>query len=449
MKPRSLRGTTTAPPLVTAPTVGATFLVLGPLYALAFSRWGSYVGIPGANLFIPDAMVAVGAILFVWRGQRPRRSSLQRPTDTFSGWLLFLAIVYVVLWISQAEQAPLLILRDVAPFGYLAVLPLIARAILEVGLPTVGRWLRRACWYHLAWGLPAALGLLPPLQILPSTIAGQKFFELRDDVDASIFVASVLVAAIGLGGDHPSKISNALLLAGSLTAIVLQSSRTGLISLTLASLVATAIVRPWHRDAGRFGIRAIGLVLAAWVTVVTALTFPTVIPDTGVLARVGLGTSQESSRLAEGASNTADARWQAWALLLDYTSKTPGGTAFGTGPGSDAVASSGALAHLSGDPSVRAPHSWPVGLYARFGLIGVVLWSSALWALTRRRYPIAEHRRPPPAVVAQSLAAWSGLGLSLGIAATVGVVVESNFGALPLSLACAGISACRSLREDA
>jgi hypothetical protein len=77
-------------------------LVIGPLYAVAFSRWGSYVGLPSASLFFPDALVAVGAFLLVWPSMTSDRRQLLRPTDTYSGWLIFLTLTYVTLWVSQA-----------------------------------------------------------------------------------------------------------------------------------------------------------------------------------------------------------------------------------------------------------------------------------------------------------------------------------------------------------
>jgi hypothetical protein len=428
------------------PPVGAKLLVLGPLFAVAFSRWGSYIGLTSANIFLPDMLVATGAVLFTLRSFRSQCAPrMFLPSDTTSGWILFFCLTYVGLRVSQASHPGVLILRDIAPFGYLALLPLMARALLLLGLATSMRWLRIACWLHLSWALPAALGLLAPTRILPGAVAGQPFFQLRDDIDASILVLTILIATLGLGTRLPAKGWNVILFIASLVALASQSSRTGIIGLFFAAGAAMLISRPWRKDAVHFAARAISVLLAVWLFLAAVLMLPAYLPNAGVLARIGLGSGYESTQLADGAAGTANARWLAWKLLVDYTNSVPTRVLLGAGPGSDVVAESGALAHLSGDPSVRAPHSWPVGLYARFGLVGVSLWVSAVFFLVRRRYDIDQEfaRRQGPARPTQAV--WVGLMLSLLVAACLGVVIESPFGALPFSLACAGISACRTL----
>jgi hypothetical protein len=422
----------------------AVLVVFGPLFALAFSRWGSYIGYPAANVFVPDLLIALGSLSFLMDAVGKRTTFRMRPRGTASGWALCALLTYAVLWVSAATAPPASILRDTVPFGYLAATPLMARVLIAVGIERSVAWLRTACWLHLAWGLPAALGLLHPTAVLPVTVAGQPFFELRDDVDAAIFVTSIVIGAIGLGRRAERRLPDVLLIVGSTIAIVLQSSRTGLAGLAVSGVVAVLVFKPWRQAALRFSGRLLGVALVGVAALAYVSFFPDMLPQGGVFARIGLGSGDQAAELAQGASNTASARWQAWELLISHTNQLNLGWLVGAGPGSEVVADSGALVHLSGDPSVRAPHSWPVGLYARFGAIGVALWTLCVILLARRTYTGESAGTQSEDLLRGATAMWFALAAGLATAATVGVVFESPFGALPFSLACAGISASRT-----
>jgi hypothetical protein len=73
-------------------------------------------------------------------------------------------------------------------------------------------------------------------------------------------------------------------------------------------------------------------------------------------------------------SNTVSARYEAQSLLLDYWVESRA-VLFGVGAGDEMVMKSGAIKYLSGSTDVRSPHSWPIGLLVRFGLVGVILWA--------------------------------------------------------------------------
>lgn len=431
-------------PTASRPPASTMLVVAAPLFALSFSRWGSYLGLPAASVFLPDLLLIAGAIGYAIRAAEWRPHARPRPRSTTSGWMLALTLTYVLIWFLASTSPLGFRIRDIAPFLYLATLPLMARALYDMGSRCAMRYLRLACWAHICWGLPAALGVLDPVSLLPSTISGQPLFELRDDVDASVFTVSLLVAAVGAGRKGKSRTPDWILGTSSVVALLMQSSRTGVFGLAVAALLMAMVYRPWKSDSLRAVNRVTGAALAACLTFAIVSFFPTVLPQSGVLARLGLGTGAEASQLASGASGTARARWTAWKLVTAHTNSSPARILFGEGPGSNPIAESGALAHLSGDPTVRAPHSWPVGLYARFGLVGIVAWTSCLTALLLRRYRPAR-TESHLAEWEKARALWPALAASLALAACVGVVVESPFGALPLSLACAGVSVCRSV----
>jgi hypothetical protein len=142
---------------------------------------------------------------------------------------------------------------------------------------------------------------------------------------------------------------------------------------------------------------------------------PQLIPENSSIAR--LGVFSPDGKAAQTGQGTALARRNASKLILDWTVENRL-QFYGAGPGYEILKDSGAVRWLSGSLDVRYPHNWWVSLYSRYGLVGIVIWTSNIiwyWRITSAIKPIKS------LVIAATL-----------FVASFGVIIESPFGLWPL-----------------
>jgi hypothetical protein len=397
-----------------------TLLQLGlwaGLFPIATGRWGAHVGLLSANLYICDALIAFGILGLA-------RVAMQHPSSISRRTLLGASIlgIYVLAEFLVGDASPAVRLRDLAPFSYLIAIPVFRQVVSTSGATKVISSIWLALWIHAAWAVPASFGLLKPVA-LPASIFGLPAFQLRTDYDGPVLIAGAIFALstrytrAGLKGALPLAVL-------SLAPIPVLGSRATVLGL-LSALTYLAILQ--FRSLIRLLLApATAITLSFFLSclLVVAIAAPQLLVSNLLVQRLGIGGE---SSVALGAQGSAFGRRMAWKLVWEFTVQSRNRIAVGWGPGAEIVRDSGALKYLSGDPTVRAPHNGFLHLFARYGIVGCLIWLGCLLLLLPSPGP-----RPPPKTKMALRLLGGSLAASLLAASTVGVILESPFGALTL-----------------
>lgn len=401
------------------------------LLPIATGRWGSYIGLVGGNVYICDVLLAVGIFGLA-------RKIMHHPNSIPRRTLLGASIlgIYILAELLAGDGRLALRLRDLAPFLYLTAIPVFTQAVSSSSKAKVIRSLWLALWIHAGWAVPASFGLLDPAA-LPASIFGVSAFLLRKDYDGPVLIAGALFALAARNSQ--TRVRGALPLAiVSLAPIPVLGSRATVLGAISVFAYLTLLQF-------RFLIR----LLVAPVTVITlslllsglllaAIVVPYSVTSNLLAQRLGMGGD---SSAAIGAEGTTFGRRMAWKLVWESAVQDRDHLLFGWGPGAEILRDSGALKYLSGDPTVRAPHNGFLHLFARYGISGCLIWLGCLLLLLP-----APHPRPPPPEMKMALRLLGGsMAAGLIAAATVGVILESPFGALGIYF---GLTMTHLLRGD-
>ncbi|BDZ62049.1 O-antigen ligase family protein [Demequina sediminis] len=400
----------------TALHAGAALIIAGPLVAVAGGRWGSYIGIPGTPVFLADLLVIAGLALFALDSARhgsvpgvARSPRVLRTAATL--WVGALALGVM------RGTGDLLAVRDALPFAYLALTPVLVRAVRIVGRGRVLRWVTAAAAVHSVWFGAAVFGVLPEISM---PLAGIPVFTTRGDFDG--LVCGIAIATMLAARRVPLAVRLGIIVL-SAAAVMAHGSRAGLVAALLVVAVTVVGARPFRDE--RLGPVRLAAVFLALPMLLAAFV---------VAARSSAGWARGFERLVagpavEGSSNTTSARVDAWESIVAHVASDPWSRWLGEGFGSSFVADSGALVHLSGDAAVRQAHSFVIGWFAMLGIVGATLALSAVAAVL-----IASLRR-----VRTARAARIGAAIQVGLlfAALVGVILESPFGYMTYALAVA------------
>jgi hypothetical protein len=387
-------------------TRAAALLVLGPLLPIAGGRWGSYLGITGAPIFASDLLVGLGLfgmLLGALRGTGPRYRFAA------PWWLLVTIGAVLVLGLLRASALSVLTVEDMLPFVYLLLSPFFAMAVRTLGAKRVITWVGTAAAIHLVWFVPAAFGVLPTVTV--PVIFGIPVFTTRGDFD--LVITGVAVAWLVGYNDAPKAVRWIGALAGT-AAILSAGSRAGLLAAVLIGLTVALYRQPWKNP--RLGPLLVSAGLAGTAAIALFLLFSPGLPKWAVT----LGRLFGQGDKALNAENTADARVQAWTDIWHYMNAETGRLWFGEGFGSSVIARSGALAHLSGDPSVREAHDFLISWLGLVGLTGAAIAGLAVVGILLVGLVAAARNRE--LVLAPAFAA------GLVLAGSMGVILESPFG---------------------
>jgi hypothetical protein len=147
--------------------------------------------------------------------------------------------------------------------------------------------------------------------------------------------------------------------------------------------------------------------------------------------------------------NVDTAAWRVawWRALLNETLSNTQTTLVGAGFGADLTgplrAQFGVQTDESGRP-VRSPHNILINLFARTGLVGLGLWLVMQWTWFVKVLRAIGHGRRAGMVEEADLLLWLfGYAVLILVSATLGVVLEGPYGAIPyfllvgMSLRCA------------
>lgn len=382
-------------------------------YLLATSRWGSYLGAP--PLFATDVLVTLAAFHLLTSSALSARV---RPPGATPGVLL----VLVAFIFSRALLSPslsLVTLRDAVPYAYVVVALLVLKA--PGGRRTEQRTAdlaHAALVVHAMW---VAFGAFEPtlLAELPRLGGGATaMFEIRSDHDGFLLgLGAGIFAQRALLGRR--RTCNGILTCLSIALLLTLQSRAGLVAALVAVVVIVGVTLRHHPAATS---RPLALLAAPVLVLGAAL----LLPQTAVGERLGLAGDAS----AASGVGTANARFQAWERVLDYTTESSARTLAGVGFGPDFLDASGARPYLEGSVyvGVRSPHNFLIGTFARTGLIGVALVGTMLLLAVRHSLLLASRRRSPSNELHVMAA---GYILATLVTSGVGVILETPFAAVP------------------
>lgn len=399
---------------------------------LAATRWGSQIG--AAPLFITDVLIALALVRLVTRDPIKARENADGwaahsvPSVTFG---LFFAYVALRMFVALSEPYPVIDwARDGVPYLYAALAFASATGVYystEADRQRTVRLLWIALLAHLVWvSVVAFLGLT---NLAQPPLFGVPMFTMRPDIDVAVLAVTAAVATRRwLRGVHRPFHAAVIVLA--VAASQMATTRAGLLSV----LAALALCFFLHYVGGG-SQRRTNMILALPVTVIVlALTLPLSVQGQRLMSSLSLTEAVTEEQLQ--AQGTQTARSRAWDRVFDWVEETGPRQAFGSGFGNNFLADSRASIYLLGNAEqtdVRSPHNWFIGTYARLGLIGVtaavLVVLQLLWILmaSRRRFAEDELLFIAGTVVVATLPV-----------ATLGVVLESPFGAVPFWW-CAGV----------
>ncbi|MGH3950887.1 MAG: O-antigen ligase family protein [Pseudonocardiaceae bacterium] len=405
------------------------------VFLLATSRWGSYLP-TGYPPFIADIVLAilVGDRVLNAATHRVRRT----PIDT---WLAILTTALLVVTISWflIGQWNIDALRDAAPYAYV-LLAFLVLAPAESAVRPMEKAITVALIFHAVW---LSVFVVAPgiVDAIPRVGNDVQLFLPRRDNDGLI---SGLLAGLALHRAFGGKaVVLNLGLAGASLAMTLALGSRGALLGVVAAVIAVLLLRRRKGDtSARSRQWAVGLVLL-------------VSPGAIVLGAQGEAAQRLTATVSNlwqptedvaGAQGTASARKHSWYRLIEYLEADVGRNVFGVGFGPNFLVDSKADVELFGGDieSVRSPHNYLLGAWARLGLIGLAI-IVALTIVGWRLAFLVGWRKPDHVSDVDVVAIMIVAGMPW--VALVGVVLESPFGAVPYFWALGHLSAVACARR--
>lgn len=393
---------------------------------LAGTKWGSYAGVGG--IYLTDVLLACGVanhVLSTTASKPPALTGIVRPSPGTLYWVLF---GYVVLrLVLSVENFGGDWLRDAAPFVYIGVGLAGASSLARATRETVEMTMKifwGALIFHLVWTfIFAGLGVDPTgLPRFPG--AEVSIGTVRPDIDSAVIGVTISLLARNALLRRRTVLS-LLGLCACLVALSGLDTRGGYLALAASVTLGLVLTYAVLREANTVMRPLLGLVVGALIVGAVTL-LPSTVVGQRLIATVDSSTA--SSAEAKSAVGTAAARNEAWDKVIDWTENTPIRQVIGAGPGPNFIVESGSAAVLQGTQyaNVRSPHNFFIGLYARFGLVGILLVGAVLVLVGFR---IATNLR---AIGSNELLfTCAVLAAAILPVAAVGVVLESPFGAVP------------------
>lgn len=430
---------------------GASRLSLyGPLilalFMLATTRWGSYL-MPGPPYVGDIAVLALVAHRVITMAGPVGTT---RTTDPWLG-LAVSGVLLITVAALLAGDLSADALRDAAPFLY-AILVFVTVPLQGHDVETNARRLITAfLYFHLLW--TTAVLIVPALAVQIVTPGNPEVavLSIRSDIDS--FVNGV-AASIGLY----RLLSNGqgmFLFAWGLSLVVVSHSRTGLIVTVVLVVCAAGYAfaqrqRGWGQDAtiksapeqARARLRPSRLLPVALALCLVG-TSTMILAPTALERLAGTFQAAPSSEVQAHAAGTTTARLAAWLTLEQWINEDAERSALGAGFGPNIMTASGAGVTLLGtpDPALRAPHNFPLTVWAHLGIMGLVI----VFAMIGLGLRLAVRVRRRPMSDVDVLASLLLIGIPL--TALSGVILESPFGAIPYFWALGHLGSVRGRRR--
>ncbi|MCJ1714154.1 O-antigen ligase [Curtobacterium sp. VKM Ac-2922] len=392
---------------------------------LAATRWGSYIGV--SPVFLTDVLLFLG--LAQWFLLRQRNG--QAPRDLFvardrPGLPLTLFFCYVLTRIVVALAQDVSIgdwVRDSAPFLYSFLAFVSAASIArstKLARDRSARVFMVALTAHLVW---ATFSIFTRFAGFPLAGGAAAVFQIRPDID---------MAVLGIGSGMfllrafrtKKRFWPIVAIFISLADVLSLQSRAGLLSVVASLLVAYLIF--YAGTPARSGRRLFSQMLVPLALAAAIVVLPQTGPGQRLVATIDSSSATTAQQLS--AQGTEQARRLVWTRVIEWTNETPSRQIFGSGFGNDFLSESGTLSYLEGTTyeNVRSPHNYFIGIYARMGLVGVFLVGGVILSLV-----LTVFRRLRVAAEDDVIAIASLIVLAILPVASLGVVLEAPFGAVP------------------
>ncbi len=411
---------------------------------LGFSRWGTNIG--SSPLFITDILIGLSLVNWLL-------STRTKGARSFSGWvprsaptILFQAFFFYMLvrFIFAIGNGPIILwLRDGIPFLYAIMTFIAARSLASSEASTRARTMRVFWWamgVHLAWtSLVHVTGTGSGFAV-PGGVFSAPVFQLRPDIDSALIAVTVGMCLRQLLLGRYKVWALLGILVGTFTVFTL-GTRAGLISVIIALMLAFALT---YTATHKLSKRRVAMVLAIPALILlVAIILPTTTPGQRLIATID--ASQSDTGAQQNAQGTQRAREMVWSATIDWTNENTGRQLFGSGFGNDFLKQSGVKTFLEGTTytNVRSPHNWFVGIYARMGTVGLAL---AIGFIAQLMFLILRHRQRIGEDPLFSLSALTVVAI-LPVA-TLGVVLEAPFGAVPFFWAAGILMTLASTRHQ-
>jgi O-antigen ligase len=403
--------------------VGTSAVVL----VFALSRWGTNIGV--SPFFITDALIALGILGWFLseklKGSTPVTDYVPQASPT----RLFTALyIYVVLrFLTSLGNGPTFDwIRDATPFLY-GILAYVSARTLATSTAAARQRTVTLFWialiFHMAWvAIAVAVGNRTGFSVsLP--FLGAPPFQIRPDIDAALVSVAVGMCFRQVMRGTRRFWPFLATIVGCATVLGM-GTRAGLISLFAALGIAFAVTyASSHKLSSR---RVVMVMMIPALLLVIAVVLPQTTPGQRLLATIDPMQAGTSAQV--NAQGTQKARELTWSLVIDWTEENAARQILGGGFGNDFLEESGSLAYLEGSTytGVRSPHNWFVGIYARLGLVGLSLVALVVCQIAaisfRQRVRIG---RDPLLTIALLTV------VTILPVATLGVVLEAPFGAVP------------------
>jgi len=376
-------------------------ILLSLFLTIATGRWGSWIGIPGTPVFLVDVLLVSGCLVVL--------PEVFRKKSFYFGYVftLLIFIVFQFGFYNQFDAKDQI--RDLAPFFYLSLVPLISISFKDIDIRSVYVCLRYSTLFNATWSFSVYVGLIAPISV--GGLIQVPIFTSRWDHTGTVLAIGLLVWS---SVPNLNLNANKIILFFLAAVLVLQGSRAGLI----AGLIATMYIIFKNNKQSKFRLAKNLLRVFLFVIVFSNLqTVFSVLPADSSVQRALSPKEFDLNR-----NSTATARLKAQELLIDYWASS-NRLLTGVGAGDQMVINSYAIRYLSGSVDVRSPHSWPIGLLCRFGIVGFIIWSYLPAKLLISRRLAGNNTR--------DIKVMSVLILS---ASLVGVIIEAPFGSIPFCI---------------
>lgn len=427
---------------ITAVGIPTVLILTGLFIDVAAGRWGAYLRTPIPGLYLPDALLVLGILASVryWSllTRLPRIILVAAGSSFIYLFARFLASVLG----GQFSEAPYLVVRDLAPFAFLSLVPLIAISLRKVPFEWLLWILRVATLLHIVAAWLAHSNILTPTPSVLVEASATAIFEYRGDLLGVI----VGIGIVSWGGWFNTARASRIVQFVFLIAMWNLTSRAALITALVA--LALELIREFR---AAFPWKLILLTGAALAVSILMHVFPTgssvATADSSVVTADSVDPALERF-ISPGSSSvgTSQARLETYGLILEALPEDQLWI-WGAGPGTDILYEictgfpdappmtrietdgkiSGLLPKCPVDDAMAAstlrdPHNWVLNLMIHHGLIGLLVFVFAVGT------PIWIYRKRP-----QALLPIMSIVLYF-VAALFGVILSAPFGLLPVTV---------------
>jgi hypothetical protein len=419
----------------------ATLILSSFAINLGLGRWGSYLGTSIQGFYLPDLFLIVGAVLSLTQWRKARL--LPKTALIFALPLLYLLLQTIHLVIRVPSSGYTNWVRDMAPFAYLSLVPLVALSLALLKPQVLVLVVR---WSSIVYAIPYAanqLGLTPPWVFAHVISDSVPIFSYRGDFTG--FALGIGIVAWGRWGFG---LNRNILIQGCLLAVgLLESSVAALV--TLLTLFLLSVLKDWSisKVGGAVKLLLTSLIAVTLLALASAPSAPNPsVNQTGGSPFPWFTTipafEDLSNLLSEGTTRARIITWNdVWRYLATGTNWV-----FGGGPGTDTLyfactgiqiapekliqESNGEITYLpkcgidssESFTTLRDPHNWALNLWLYHGIVGLLVFMLVLlvplWTLR--------------SLTNYWLSVFGVLGILL--VASFGVILSAPFGLVPLTV---------------